>query len=51
MASSYRQALARIGAGQTIGGRFDITLPVRSYNFLVPQYDVSLMQGILAIRP
>lgn len=30
---------------------FDVTLPARSYNFLIPQYDVSLLQGILAIRP
>lgn len=30
---------------------FDVTLPVHSYNFLIPQYDVSLLQGILAIRP
>lgn len=29
---------------------FDIVLPVRSYNFLIPQYDVSLLQGILAIK-
>jgi len=29
---------------------FDIALPVRSYNFLIPQYDVSLLQGILAIK-
>jgi len=29
---------------------FDIVLPVRSYNFLIPQYDVSLLQGILAMK-
>ncbi len=29
---------------------FDIVLPVRSYNFLIPQYDVSLLQGIMAIK-
>lgn len=30
---------------------FDVTLPTRSYNFLIPQYDISLLQGILAMRP
>ena len=29
---------------------FDIVLPTRSYNFLIPQYDVSLLNGIMAIK-
>ncbi len=29
---------------------FDIVLPVRSYNFLIPQYDVSLLLGIRELR-
>lgn len=28
----------------------DITLPIRSYNFLIPQYDISLLQGIHALK-
>ena len=29
---------------------FDVVLPTRSYNFLIPQYDVSLLNGIMAMK-
>ncbi len=44
------QLLEGLAQAQPAVVGFDVVLPVRSYDFLIPRYDLSLLQGIRTLR-